>query len=74
MMGFQWTGPGPRQAKTLFSAVKYFTDRAFELGLIIQASKSGCVATNAATERVIAPYVKKLRIKMYAHMMNLGHD
>eukprot|EP00959_Pyramimonas_sp_CCMP1952_P417162 8740222-Pyramimonas_sp.AAC.1 len=72
--GFQWTGPDPRQAETLFSAVRYFTGRAYEPGLISQASKSGCVTTNAATKRVITPFVRGLRINMYAHRRNFGHD
>eukprot|EP00959_Pyramimonas_sp_CCMP1952_P273986 5727403-Pyramimonas_sp.AAC.1 len=46
--GFQWAGVDPKQSKVLFAAVKYSTQGAFELGLVIQAAKSGCVATNAA--------------------------
>eukprot|EP00959_Pyramimonas_sp_CCMP1952_P132032 2760558-Pyramimonas_sp.AAC.1 len=72
--GFQWTGEDPRQSRVLFSAVKYFTEGAFELGLVIQAAQSGCVATNAAAKKVITPFVKRPRMKMYSHMRNLGHD
>eukprot|EP00959_Pyramimonas_sp_CCMP1952_P043047 900721-Pyramimonas_sp.AAC.1 len=72
--GRQWTGEDPKQSKVLFAAVKYFTQGAFELGLVIQAAKSGCVATTAAAKKVTALFVKRLRMKMYPHMRNLGHD
>eukprot|EP00959_Pyramimonas_sp_CCMP1952_P344315 7211409-Pyramimonas_sp.AAC.1 len=71
--GFQWTGEDPRQYKALFAVVKYFTGGAFELGLVIRAAKSGCVAADAAAKKVITPFVKRFRMKMYPHMRNLGH-
>eukprot|EP00959_Pyramimonas_sp_CCMP1952_P310692 6502109-Pyramimonas_sp.AAC.1 len=67
-------GPDPRGAPALNTCVRNFASDVHPLGLILQQSKSGFVATTTRAAKCFHGGIKSMRPKDKKHIRNLGHE
>ena len=71
---FQWVSKRIDLADILLAAVRWFSHQVFKLGLVLQVSKSGFVATAARASSRVSSSARILKLRSYTHMRNLGHE
>eukprot|EP00959_Pyramimonas_sp_CCMP1952_P465880 9489060-Pyramimonas_sp.AAC.1 len=71
---FQWIGDSPKDSGPLPGAVAWFCRKVFRLGLVLQVSKSGFVASTARAAAKLVPLARVMKLRGRKHMRNLGHE
>ena len=73
-VSFQWIGRLAKYAGVVFNAVTAFAGYTRQLGFLLQASKSGYLASSTEAARAVKSRAARLKLQAFRTARNLGHD
>ena len=73
-VSFQWIGSLAKYAGVVFNAVTAFAGYTRQLGFLLQASKSGYLASSTEAARAVKSRAARLKLQAFRTARYLGHD